>query len=99
MNTAGTSRLEAFSDGVFSIAITLLVLEIKLPDGIHSAAELWLALGRLWTSYVGYVLSFLVIGVMWANHHSLFEYITRLRMTQRRSAQSPVISNSIVIPR
>jgi uncharacterized membrane protein len=87
-NTSGTSRLEAFSDGVF-YAIALLVLEIGLPDGIHSAAELWLALGRLWTSYVGYVLSFLVIGVMWANHHSLFEYI--------RSADRAIILANLLL--
>src|SRR5277367_1636571 len=79
MNTSGTHRLEAFSDGVFSIAITLLVLEIKLPENppIHSSGQLWLALAQLWTHYLGYVLSFFVIGVMWANHHALFEYIRR----------------------
>jgi uncharacterized membrane protein len=71
-----TSRVEAFSDGVFAIAITLLVLEIRLPTGaIRSGAALWSDLAGLWPSYFGYALSFLVIGVMWINHHALFEYI------------------------
>src|SRR5271168_3866399 len=82
MNTpsgAPTFRLEAFSDGVFAIAITLLVLEIRVPGpGIHTAKDLWSALGDKWPNYVGYALSFLVIGVMWINHHALFEYIKRV---------------------
>jgi uncharacterized membrane protein len=80
MNITRTSRLEAFSDGVFAIAITLLVLEIKVPGAgeILATGGLWSALGQRWPNYVGYVLSFLVIGVMWANHHSLFEYIRRV---------------------
>jgi TMEM175 potassium channel family protein len=79
-STASASRLEAFSDGVFAIAITLLVLEIKVPhhDELHSAGGLWRALEHRWPSYFGYVLSFLVIGVMWINHHTLFEYIRRV---------------------
>jgi len=68
-----TSRLEAFSDGVFAIAITLLILEIRLP---HAAPEttdgaLWTALGGLWPSYLAFLLSFFVILVMWVNHHEL----------------------------
>jgi uncharacterized membrane protein len=64
LETSSTSRLEAFSDGVFSIAITLLVLEIRVPTDIeiHSASNRWSALGRQWPNYVGYVLSsFLVL--------------------------------------
>lgn len=80
MALSSTNRLEAFSDGVFAIAITLLVLEIKVPqaDEITAAGGLWSALGQRWPNYVGYALSFLVIGVMWANHHALFEYIRRV---------------------
>lgn len=83
MNTSGTTRLEAFSDGVFAIAITLLVLEIHVPgrEELRAAGGLWPALALLWPNYVGYVLSFLVIGVMWANHHALFEYIRRVNRT------------------
>jgi hypothetical protein len=64
MNTSSTSRLEAFSDGVFAIAITLLVLEIKVPaeNELHLADGLWSALAQRWPNYVGYVLSFLVMG-------------------------------------
>jgi uncharacterized membrane protein len=77
VNSSSTTRLEAFSDGVFAIAITLLILEIKVPDAdeLRMAGGLWPALALRWPNYAGYALSFLVIGVMWANHHALFEYI------------------------
>lgn len=80
MSDTPTNRLEAFSDGVFAIAITLLILEIKVPTEAELAAAggLWTALAQRWPSYVGYVLSFLLIGVMWVNHHALFEYIRRV---------------------
>src|SRR5690242_16165212 len=68
-----TNRLEAFSDGVIAIAITLLVLELQaphLPDA--SPAALWRALVELWPAYVGYVISFATIGIMWANHRAIF---------------------------
>ncbi len=68
-----TSRLEAFSDGVFAIAITLLVLEIRVPEDTH---ELPHQLAELWPSYLGYLISFLLIGLIWANHHVMFENIT-----------------------
>ena len=70
-----TGRIEAFSDGVLAIAITLLVLEIRLPDSTrgHLAHDL----GALGPSYAAYALSFLVIGIMWANHHGLFRLIGR----------------------
>ena len=75
-----TTRLEAFSDGVFAIAITLLILEIKVPTAaeLERGGGLWPALAHRWPSYVGYVLSFLIIGIMWANHHALFTYIRRV---------------------
>ncbi|HVQ46185.1 MAG TPA: TMEM175 family protein [Gemmatimonadales bacterium] len=74
-----TARLEAFSDGVFAIAITLLVLEIRVPppEVTHEGAGLFRALLGLWPSYLGYLISFITIGVMWANHHSMFELICR----------------------
>ncbi|MFI6449705.1 TMEM175 family protein [Kitasatospora sp. NPDC050543] len=75
-----SARVEAFSDGVFAIAITLLVLEISVPSA-HSAHELWHALGEEWPSYGAYVVSFLVIGVMWVNHHTVFSYIARVDRT------------------
>lgn len=70
-----TNRLEAFSDGVFAIAITLLVLEIKVPPpGTALGAELL----HLWPSYLAYVVSFLVIGAIWINHHAMFQLIVRV---------------------
>ena len=61
-------RVEAFSDGVFAIAITLLILEIRIPHGDHG---LWTELLALWPSYIAFLLSFVVILIMWVNHHEL----------------------------
>lgn len=74
-----TGRLEAFSDGVIAIAITLLVLNLHAPDltGHVSARELWRALWAQWPAYDAFVISFAVIGIMWANHHNLFRIIVR----------------------
>ncbi|HEU5302410.1 MAG TPA: TMEM175 family protein, partial [Acidimicrobiia bacterium] len=68
-----TARLEAFSDGVIAIAITLLVIEIAVPKVGHSS--LLDALGEQWPSYVAFLISFTVIGIMWVSHHSMFERI------------------------
>jgi uncharacterized membrane protein len=73
---AETTRLEAFSDGIFAIAITLLILEVRAPEA-HDARELTRALQAQWPSYTGYILSFLIIGVMWANHSHIFRLIKR----------------------
>jgi uncharacterized membrane protein len=70
-----TTRIEAFSDGVFAIAITLLILEIKVPDAQHG--HLAAALMRQWPSYVAFLLSFFYIGIMWMNHHRMFSHIRR----------------------
>jgi uncharacterized membrane protein len=77
---SGTTRLEAFSDGVFAIAITLLVLEIRLPDehAIETLGGLGNTLLGLWPSYVGFVVSFVVAGIMWANHHNVLRLIARV---------------------
>src|SRR4051794_34777187 len=73
-----TIRLEALSDGVIAIAITLLILEIHVPDvGESSPQEVWAALGALWPQYLGYLLSFATIGIFWANHHLIFRFIAR----------------------
>jgi uncharacterized membrane protein len=66
-----TSRLEAFSDGVFAIAGTLLVLELRVPA---ESSDLGGALLRLWPAYVAYLVSFLTIGIIWVNHHTLLEH-------------------------
>jgi TMEM175 potassium channel family protein len=67
------NRLEAFSDGVFAIAITLLVLDIHVPD--PSSGDLARELGAQWPSYVAYAVSFLTIGVIWINHHAMLRRI------------------------
>jgi uncharacterized membrane protein len=72
-----TNRLEAFSDGVFAIAITLLVLDIHVPDP-GATAELGAELGAQWPSYVAYAVSFLTIGIIWINHHAM---LGRLKAT------------------
>src|SRR5215204_395967 len=73
-----TARLEAFSDGIIAFAITLLVLEIRVPHLEGATPEsLWSALRDLWPNYLGYLISFATIGIMWANHHTIFRLITR----------------------
>ena len=70
-----TSRLEAFSDGVFAIAATLLVLELRVPP---DTTDLVGALLRLWPAYAAYLVSFLTIGIIWVNHHTLLEHCKRV---------------------
>ena len=74
-----TQRLEAFSDGIFAIAITLLILEIKVPQVNPSEGTTSLASGlfALWPSYFAYIFSFIMIGVFWANHHYVFNLYER----------------------
>jgi len=66
-------RLEAFSDGVFAVAITLLVLEINVPTGDH----LWHELKEEWPSFASFFVSFWVIGIIWVNHHGVFDHVRR----------------------
>lgn len=75
-----TGRIEAFSDGVFAIAITLLILELKVPHiepGEHMSRELLNSLANLWHSYVAFFLSFVSILVMWVNHHRIFTIVRK----------------------
>jgi uncharacterized membrane protein len=65
-----TGRTEAFSDGVFAIAITLLVLEIGIPASEFD--DLWSAILHEWPAYLGYATSFLTIGGLWLAHHGIF---------------------------
>lgn len=78
-HTSETTRLEAFSDGVFAIAITLLILEIKVPPpaAAQAAGGLLRSLASQWPSFLSYVISFATIGIMWINHHAMFQYIRR----------------------
>jgi len=66
----GTERVEAFSDGVFAIAITLLVLDLAIPES--EISHLWRGIAHLWPGYLGYVTSFLTIGGIWLDHHGIF---------------------------
>jgi len=77
------SRFEAFSDGVYAFAVTLLVLGIVLPGShLTSDRDLAHALLGLWPNVLAYALSFAVIGIMWQNHHALFRLVARVdRMT------------------
>ncbi|PWT99828.1 MAG: DUF1211 domain-containing protein [Bacteroidetes bacterium] len=73
-----TSRLEAFSDGVFAIAITLLILEIKVPTKStleHESLADYLI--HQWPQFFAYIFSFVIIGIYWANHHYLFKLFRR----------------------
>jgi len=67
-----TGRIEAFSDGVIAVAITLLILDVHVPTVQTGLLQ---ALLSQWPAYLGYVTSFLVIGIFWANHHTMFRYI------------------------
>ncbi len=74
-----TGRCEAFSDGVFAIAITLLVLDLAVPSQESSRATgLAAQLGAQWPSYFAYLVSFLVIGIIWINHHTMLGLIARV---------------------
>ena len=74
--TSDKSRLETFSDGVMAIAITLLVLDVRVPQPRpgHSLAS---GLASIWPSYAAYATSFLVIGIIWVNHHQMFKLFAR----------------------
>jgi len=76
-NEKETARVEAFSDGVFAIAITLLILEIKVPKvDIHMTnSQLFNSLINLWPSYFAFLLSFTAVLIMWINHHGFFKYL------------------------
>ena len=69
------ARVEAFSDGVFAIAITLLVLTIAQPSNYEQLGH---ELAERWPSFVAYAVSFAVIGIMWLNHHSIFMHLARV---------------------
>lgn len=76
------TRFEAFSDGVFAIAITLLVIEIHVPDITgHSFSEAMQELWHLAPHFISYLTSFMVIGVIWLNHNALFHFVKRVDRT------------------
>ena len=82
-----TARLETFSDGVFAIAATLLILNVSV-----SGVPLDKALVHGWPSYVAYAVSFLTIGIMWVNHHGVLSNSQELWMRNRdQAATDPVL--------
>jgi uncharacterized membrane protein len=77
VDEAGTGRVEAFSDGVFAIAATLLVLEFS----VNSKDDLGTQLLHLWPSYLAYLTSFITIGIIWMNHHHAVSMMGRVDRT------------------
>jgi uncharacterized membrane protein len=77
--TNPNSRLEAFCDGVFAIALTLLVIDLKIPSmgDIKTTADLWLALERLLPTLSAFLMSFVVIFITWVNHHAALKLIDK----------------------
>ena len=73
------SRLEAFCDGVFAIALTLLIIDIKLPatTEINNSSDFWLAFKRISPSLFAFILSFIVIFITWVNHHNTIKLINK----------------------
>jgi uncharacterized membrane protein len=82
-----TGRTEAFSDGVFAFAITLLVLDIEVPQ--TAFPHLWRGIAHEWPSYLGYATSFLTVGGIWLVHHGIFR---RLQYANR-----PVMQLNLVL--
>ncbi|MFL6021392.1 MAG: TMEM175 family protein [Gaiellaceae bacterium] len=72
-----TGRVEAFSDGVFAIAITLLILAVGVEQAI-AEGSLEQQLLDLWPAYIAYGVSFLTVGIMWVNHHQVFRHFARV---------------------
>jgi TMEM175 potassium channel family protein len=79
-----TARLEAFSDGVFAIAITLLVLDLAVPATQHSAQHLLNAIVDQWPGYLGYIVSFSTVGAIWLGHNAITDYLDRADVTLLR---------------
>ena len=86
----GSGRLEAFSDGVFAIAITLLVLDLAVPPRVTGMeGRLAGQLGHEWPSYFAYLVSFAVIGIIWVNHHTVFSKV--------REVDRPVLFTNLAL--
>jgi uncharacterized membrane protein len=72
-----TGRVEAFSDGVFAIAVTLLILAVGIEQSIAEGSVTHQLL-HLWPAYIAYAVSFLTVGIMWVNHHQIFRHFVRV---------------------
>lgn len=73
------SRLEAFGDGVFAIALSLLIIDIKIPSSaaINNTADFWLALKHITPSLFAFLLSFVIIFITWVNHHNGLKLVNK----------------------
>lgn len=78
MSSDSPVRLMALADSVFAFAITLLVMDIRLPEDTVRPGDLGVTLWRLWPSFLSYVISFVVIGIMWINHRRMMQLIDRI---------------------
>jgi uncharacterized membrane protein len=77
-STSPTDRVQTFSDGVFAIVITLLVLELRVPS--HGPGRLLSGLLDEWPSYLAFVVSFVYVGVIWLNHHALLRLVNGMTL-------------------
>jgi uncharacterized membrane protein len=77
--TNPNARLETFCDGVFAIALTLLIIAVSIPSGaeIHSTSDLWLALLHVAPSIFAFVLSFIIVFITWVNHHASLKLVDK----------------------
>lgn len=75
-----TARLEALTDGVFAIAMTILVLDIHVPEMLagSTSGDLFFSLGQLWPRIASFIISFIVLAMFWVAHHTEFRYIKKL---------------------
>lgn len=85
-----TNRLEAFSDGVFAVAITILVFGLTVPRDLRPGQPLLAALLAQWPTYFAFLTSFATVGIMWINHHALFTHI-------RRSDHTLLVLNGLLL--
>ncbi len=92
METNSNARLEAFCDGVFAIALTLLIIDIRIPGSIEidSAASLWIAVRNISPSIFAFLLSFTIIFITWMNHHATLKLVTG-------SSSSFVYANALLL--
>lgn len=79
LGNVSTGRIEALSDGVFAIVLTLMVFQIRVPDltDTQAANELWFRLHHQWPEFYSYAISFIVVGTFWVGHHNLFHLVKR----------------------
>ena len=79
MTAHANARLEAFCDAVFAIALTLLIIDVRIPatTAIATSGDLWRALGHLLPSVFAFVLSFGIILITWVNHHEMMKLVDK----------------------